>query len=89
MEIAVSVVVSVVAACIVGLINWLFSQPGRARNEFHALDIRVTKAESRLENVDGRVTKTENSIEYIKENMVCKDDFNAGLDRIEKIIHGE
>jgi hypothetical protein len=82
MEIAIAS--SVIAACLVGLINWLFSQPGKSRESLHALEIRVTKAEERLHGVGNRVTKTEEAIEDIRENMVRRSDLESAFDQLKE-----
>lgn len=79
-----SVIASVIAASLVGLLNWLFSQPGKGREALHALEIRVTKAEERLHGVGNRVTKTEEAIEDIRENMVRRSDLETALDQLKE-----
>lgn len=79
-----AIVASIVAACLVGLINWLFSQPGKHREALHALEIRVTKSEERLHGVGNRVTKTEEAIEDIRENMVRRSDLDSALDQFKE-----
>lgn len=83
-----SVIASVVAASIVGLINWIFAQPGKGREALHALEIRVTKTEERLHGMGNRVTKTEEAIEDVRENMVRKSDLESALAQLKELIRG-
>ena len=79
-----AIIASVVSAGLVGLINWLFSQPGKHRENLHALEIRVTKVEERSHGIANRVTKTEEAIEDIRENMVRRADLESALDQLKE-----
>ena len=79
-----AIIASVLSAGLVGLLNWLFSQPGQSREAIHALEIRVTKAEEKLDGFSNRVTKTEDAIEDIRENMVRRTDLESALDQLKE-----
>lgn len=83
-----AVVISVISAGIVGLLNWIFAQPGRGREALHALEIRVTKTEERIHGMGNRVTKTEEAIEDVRENMVRKSDLESALSQLKELIRG-
>lgn len=81
-----AIIASIVSAGLVGLLNWLFAQPGKSREALHALEIRVTKAEERLHGVGNRVTRTEEAIEDIRENMLRRTDLENALQQMKDWI---
>jgi hypothetical protein len=82
------IIASIASASIVGLLNWLFSQPSKQRDMLHVLEIRLTKAEEKLHGVGNRVTKTEEAIEDVRENMVRRSDLDSALAQMKEWIRG-
>ena len=83
-----AVIASVISAALVGLLNWLFAQPGKGREALHAMEIRLTKAEEKLHGMANRVTRTEEAIEDIRENMLRRSDLDAAIDHLERLLKG-